>query len=181
MKRVAMVFIFVGLCAVTGSGQRSARRPAPAPPPGRMDAAEQAYRQLRELEIPKTTDNQKSLMLDAYRKPSKDDLEILKPSSTLAERYADFVRHGKRGIIKLSAYEKCSKNGEVVSADEECVKYKIPGGGTSYSFRYETYRIPRLSDLTLQNAVLKSHGLLQQGIMVDLGNVPIEPIELSDE
>ena len=179
MKSVVAFVLFVILLAGTGTGQRSPRPAAPRPPTGSVDAAERAYRQLRELEIRQTTDAQNAVLLEPYRRPSKEELEIMRPTHDLAAKYSEFLRNENSGITKLSAFEKCAKNGEVVSADEDCLKYKIPGGGTAYSFRYGTYRIQRLADLILQNAVLKSDGLLQQGIMVDLGKVPIENVSLS--
>jgi hypothetical protein len=181
MKSVLVFVLLSGLFSDVVIGQRSGRRTPSPPSPGSVDAAERAYRQLRDLEIKQTTDAQNALLLEPYRKPSKDELEILKPTSSLVAKYAEFLRNENSGIVKLSAFEKCSKNGEVVSADEDCVKYKIPGGGTSFSFRYGAYRIQRLADLILQNAVLKSDGLLQQGIMVDLGKKPIESVDLSTE
>lgn len=176
MKHCVVLVVFILVLGAIATGQRSVRRVAPRPATGSIDAAERAYRQLRELEMRQTTDAQSPVLLETYRKPSKEELEILKPAPHLVTRYSEFLRSNNSGITKLSAFEKCAKNGEVVSADEDCVKYKIPGGGTAYSFRYGAYRIHRLADLILQNAVLKSDGLLQQGVMVDLGKVPIEKV-----
>ena len=179
MKSGIAFVLFIVLLGTVVTGQRSTRRAAPRPPTGSIDAAERAYRQLRELEVRQTTDATNPVLLEPYRKPSKEELEILKPTPVVVAKYAEFLRSENTGITKLSAFEKCSKNGEVVSADEDCAKYKIPGGGTAYSFRYGSYRIHRLADLILQNAVLKSDGLLQQGVMVDLGKVPIENVGLT--
>lgn len=180
MHRAVTAVVFIVICAAIGQSQRGSRRGTPAPPPtGSVDAAERAFRQLHELDVPNTTDAQNARNLEAYRKPSKEDLEVLKPAQELVSKYADFLRQKNSGILKLNAYEKCSKNGEIVSADEDCLKYKIPGGGTAYSFRYDAYRIRRLSDIILQNGILKTDGILQQGIMVDLGKVAIETIGLS--
>ena len=180
MQHAAVVLFFIGVLAVIGDAQRNTRRTPPAPPPtGSVDAAEKAYRQLRELEVRSSTDQGNPRLSEAYRKPSKEDLEVLSPTPELIFKYSDFLRQKNSGIVKLNAYEKCSRNGELVSADEDCIKYKIPGGGTAYSFRYESYRIQRLSDIILQNSVLKTDGILQQGIMVDLGKLPIEGVGLS--
>ena len=181
MRRAITVLVFIVICAVMGVGQRSQRRTAPAPAPtGSVDAAEKAFRELKALEVLTTTDaKDASRNLEAYRRPSKADVDVLKPPNEIVSKYGEFLRHKNTGIIKLNAYEKCAKNGEVISADEDCLKYKIPGGGTAYSFRYDAYRIRRLSDIILQNSVLKTDGLLQQGLMVDLGKVAIEEIGLS--
>ena len=81
-------------------------------------------------------------------------------------------------MLKLNANVRCAENPVVVSADEDCIKYNIPGGGTAFSFRYRSYRIPRLSDLALQRDVLRADGVLQLGIIVDLGDIPIEDVTI---
>ena len=54
----------------------------------------------------------------------------------------------------------------------------MPGGGTAYSFRTESYRLPRLADVILFNGVFKTGGVLQQVVMVELGDAAIEDVTL---
>ncbi|MBV9214643.1 MAG: hypothetical protein JO053_00585 [Acidobacteria bacterium] len=156
-----------------------------AGPPARVVGAEnlptdkkeqEALRDLHDLDILRTRDKDLAGMQEIYAKPSKDNIAILAPSVESASPYAKFLKQKDTGMIKLNANEHCSQNAEVVSGDGTCAKYKIPGGGTAFSFRYGSYRILRLSDLILKKDVFKTDGVLQQGIMADLGDVPIESI-----
>jgi hypothetical protein len=52
----------------------------------------------------------------------------------------------------------------------------MPGAGTAYSFRTESHRIPHLADLVLSKNVLKSDGVMQRGLLVNLGDIPLEDI-----
>ncbi len=115
---------------------------------------------------------------DLYRKPTARETAIIAPSTKLTDIYADFLSQKRTGIVKLNADSQCSENTEIVSAADECSRYKIPGAGTSYSFRFESYRIPRLADLVLENDILRIDGIYQEGIMANLGDVPIESITL---
>ena len=84
---------------------------------------------------------------DLYRKPTARETAILAPSKKLNDIYADLLSQKRTGIVKLNTDSQCSENTEVVTAAAECSRYNIPGAGTSYSFRFDSYRIPRLADL----------------------------------
>ena len=113
-----------------------------------------------------------------YRKPTQKETAILIPSTILAESFAGFLSQTHTGIVKLNGDGRCADNTEVVSVAEGCFHYKIPGAGTSFSFRFGSYRIPRLADLILENGILKIDGIYQQGVMVNLGDVPVDEITL---
>jgi hypothetical protein len=78
----------------------------------------------------------------------------------------------------LNGDSSCSQSPGIVVAKENCLPYKLPGAGTAYSFRFESYRLPHLADLILSSNILKTDGILQQGLMVNLGNVPLEEVTL---
>lgn len=113
-----------------------------------------------------------------YRKPNKEEIQILAPSPSLLDKYAIFLRQPDVGIIKLNGDKSCIENSEIVVAKEPCLAYTFPGAGTAYSFRVESYRLPRLADLILSKGILKTDGVLQQGIMVNLGNIPLQDVTL---
>lgn len=192
MKHLIAIF---GLILLGASGI-NAQTSAPTPPPRvvrGINAAEQMnsrssrdadarFQGLQNLSIPRTkVDTNGNLLSEniqsIYRKPDKEQTKILAPARHLVERYADFLRQSDTGIIKLSADMRCVENaGVVVAASENCLQYKMPGAGTAFSFRIESYRIPRLADLVLAKDVLKTDGILQHGIMVHLGDIPLEEI-----
>jgi hypothetical protein len=146
--------------------------------------AERRLRQLRGLEIKRTkeaADELEANVPHVYRRATKEETAPLTPPAAYFERYAEFLRKPGTGIITLNADETCSLDSEVVSASPGCAKYQFPGGGTSFSFRYLSYRIPRLSDITLQKNILKTDAVAQQGILVNLGDTPIEEIGLDSK
>ena len=115
---------------------------------------------------------------ELYRKPNKDEMKELTPSQALTDQYQSFLKLPNTGIFKLSADPSCATNEKVIVATENCLSKAIPGGGTAYSFRKKSHQMLHLADLTLENDIIKSDGLLQQGILVNLGNVDLENITL---
>lgn len=192
MKHLIVIF---GLILLGASGI-NAQTSAPTPPPRvvrSISNAEQMnnrvsrdsdarFRQMQDLGVPRRrTDSNGNVLSEniqsIYRKPDKEQTKILAPARHLVELYADFLRQSDTGIIKLNADTRCGDNpGVVVAASENCLQYKMPGAGTAFSFRVESYRIPRLADLVLAKDVLKTDGILQHGIMVHLGDIPLEDI-----
>lgn len=111
-----------------------------------------------------------------YRKPTKKELKTVEPSRVLLSKYAGFLRQPETGLTKLIADKGCADNTKVVSVSEECLKYSMPGSGSSFSFRTENYRIPRLADITYTDQSFQSSGVLLQALFVDLGDIPLEQI-----
>ncbi len=142
------------------------------------------FDQLRSLEIQRKKEELpinnplNELRRVIYRKPSKEEIQIFAPSPSLLEKYAFFLRQPDVGIIKLNSDSSCVENSEIVTAKETCLQYAIPGAGTAYSFRFKNYRLSRLADLILSKGILKTDGVLQQGIMVNLGDVSLQDITL---
>lgn len=191
MRHLAIIFSLILLSAGGINAQIAA--PTPRPIVRSSSTAEQInaarasrdtdarFRQMQDLEIRRTRTSLNGTVLSEniqsiYRKPSKEELRILLPAQHLLERYADFLRQPNTGIFKLNADVRCSENSGVIAATENCLQYKMPGAGTAFSFRVESYRIPRLADLVLAKDVLKTDGILQHGIMVNLGDVPLENV-----
>lgn len=97
------------------------------------------------------------------------------------EKYEAFLKQPNTGILKLSGESSCISDGELVVATERCLALSMPGSGTSYSFRFESYRIPRLADLVLYKGMFGADGTLQQFTLVMLGSVDIEKVDLETE
>ncbi len=116
-----------------------------------------------------------------YRKPTRDEAEILETDPEDLTRYASFLKTGKSGIVKLFQDTGCSDYSIIVDASEECLRFSMPGAGASFSFRTGNYRIWRLSDLTYFGEEFQSLGVLLHGIIVNIGDVPIENVTLKTE
>jgi len=113
-----------------------------------------------------------------YRKPTERELEAIAPPPGIANRYHDFLKNPNTGIFRLATDSGCSENSKVVSATDNCLKYTMPGAGNSFSFRTESYRLRELADLNFSNNVFDISGLMMNGILVNLGDLPIENITL---
>ncbi len=135
---------------------------------------------LHSLEIPVTAPKSGNIMSEEiqslYRKPNKKSLANLLPSETLLAKYENFLKQPNTGIFKLSADSSCATNANVIRATENCLLKTIPGAGTAFSFRVNSHRILHLADLILENNVIKTDGILQQGLMVKLGNIELENV-----
>jgi hypothetical protein len=120
----------------------------------------------------------KSNVEPLYRKPTGRELKAVEPRRELFDRYADFLRQPDTGLTKLIDDKGCAENTKIVVATDECLKYTMPGAGSSFSFRTQNYRLARLADLTFTNKSFQASGVLLHGIFVNLGNVPLEEITL---
>ncbi|HVE58325.1 MAG TPA: hypothetical protein VNB22_15950 [Pyrinomonadaceae bacterium] len=113
-----------------------------------------------------------------YRKPTRKELKAIEPRRALFDEYAGFLRQPKTGLTKLIDDKGCAENTKVVVATDNCLKYTMPGAGSSFSFRTQTYRIPRLADLTFTDKSFQAAGVLLHGIFANIGNVPLEEVSL---
>lgn len=113
-----------------------------------------------------------------YRKPTKKELKAVEPRRELFAKFAKFLRQPKTGLTKLIDDKGCAENTKVVVATDNCLQYTMPGAGSSFSFRTENYRIPRLADLTFTDKSFQAGGILLHGIFVNIGDVPLEEVNL---
>jgi len=113
-----------------------------------------------------------------YRKPSKKELKAIEPGRELFDKYAEFLRQPNTGLTKLIDDKGCAENTKVIVATDNCLKYTMPGAGSSFSFRTQTYRIPRLADVTFTDKSFQALGALLHGFFVNIGNVPLEEVNL---
>jgi hypothetical protein len=113
-----------------------------------------------------------------YRKPGRDETEVLAVAEAILGKYASFLRSPDAGVVKLNGDASCLSNSEIIIATENCSRYRFPGAGVAYSFRIEGYRMPRLADLILFNGAFRSDGVLQHVAMVELGDRPVDDVTL---
>ena len=113
-----------------------------------------------------------------YREPTKDELAAIAPNTSFSRLYSTFLNEPHTGLFRLVADAKCGEEATLVSARNECLKFTMPGGGSSYSFRTGNYRLGRLADLTFSSNAFHTSGILTHGILVKLGEVPIESVTM---
>ena len=113
-----------------------------------------------------------------YRKPTDKELKAVEPSRESLAKFAEFLRQPKTGLTKLIDDKGCADNTRIVVATDNCLKYTMPGAGSSFSFRTGSYRIARLADLIYTNKSFQAAGVLLHGIFVNLGNVPLGEVTL---
>ncbi len=113
-----------------------------------------------------------------YRKATKVELETIAPNPQLFQKYGAFLKQSDTGLTKLAADAGCAESTKVVVATEDCMKYTMPGAGFSYSFRIDNYRIPRLADILFTNNSFQASGILLHGIFVNIGDVPLDKVNL---
>lgn len=191
MKNFVLIFCLIIIGCVSVKAQQSTPTPQSTP-----NQREETLRQIRQQQIvnqsfnrlramnseisgrrnfpPATFQNIKEL----YRKPTKKELEILAPSEEDARKYAGFLRMPNTGLTKLAADKGCAKSTTVIVATADCLAYTMPGAGSSYSFRARNYRIPRLADVTFTENSFQATGIRLHGIFVNIGDVPLEQINL---
>jgi hypothetical protein len=167
----------------------------PTPPPRAMvdpvDRYEQTIRRnqefLRRLEALRNIDsvnrgvNPSSQILlqdiqPIYRKLTRDESKMLAPDDDDVKKFSEFLKQSNTGITKLAPDFDCADATDVIVASPYCMKYTMPGAGTSFSFRVNNYRIRRLADLTFTENSFQSTGVLIHGILVNIGDIPLEQV-----
>lgn len=113
-----------------------------------------------------------------YRSSTKEERASVAPVDADLQKYAEFLDKGDTGLTKLVIDRGCDKGIEVLVSTEYCLKYTMPGSGSSFSFRKGDYSNSRFADLTFSQNRFHSKGLLIQGIFGDIGDIPLENVNL---
>ena len=111
-----------------------------------------------------------------YRKPSGKELKAVAPDPKFEQEYESVLRAPNTGIFRLLPDAGCAVNTKVISAKEDCIKYSMPGAGSSFSFRTGNYRIRHLADITYEGGELHVTGVFMHGFIADIGDVPLESV-----
>ena len=109
--------------------------------------------------------------------PSKKVLEAVAPNAELKKEHSAFLKNRGTGITRLISEKGCGANARVLSVEEHCLKFgKIPGFGSSFSFRQKRYVLGRFADVVYKNGLLHAYGNRTIGFFVDLGGIEIDAI-----
>ena len=192
MKYLAILFtILVSASFTTVSAIQTSQTPAPidvGKPPTtsniygtpdyelskrRVLPTEESLRQAREnkLYITKYVD-------PIYRDPTEAELRSVAVDPAVRSLFAAFLSQPHSGIFKITPDLGCDDPMTTGPTSAECSQFPLPGAGNSFSFRLPNYRMRSLADLTFSGAKFYATGALTQGILVKLGDVPIEGVGL---
>lgn len=108
------------------------------------------------------------------KKASKAQKKLLQPNKEDLAKYSQFLLQPKTGMFRLLPDPGCEDNPLVLKVDEAC-RNVIPES-SFYSFREEEHTSDILSDIRLKNNFFISDGIYSQGILVKLGDLPVETI-----
>lgn len=191
MKVTAYFFLIL-----FGSSTAWAFQNAPAPIPSSTPDPQEATRRIRQYERDsqrfetlrdggKAISNERKRSITRneieplYRTATRKELATVSPNPNDFDRYRDLLKKSGTGLTRLMNDAGCDGGTNVVVVTDECLKYSMPGGGTSYSFRTDGYRIRRLADLTFSEGLLGGKGVLNHSILVSLGNIELENVTLN--
>lgn len=113
-----------------------------------------------------------------YRKPNAEELKLLEPDAQDLQTYSKFLSHKNAGLTKLIVDKGCDKGSDVVVSTSHCLKYAMPGAGAAFSFRAGNYQNKNLADLNFTGELFETPGVLKHGILVNIGDIPLEKINL---
>lgn len=186
------LFLILGLISGSFTAVSAQRTPAPTPIVessqrqqglDRQADINQRSQELRMNEnFPVKNDAEAKIFRDniqpIYREPTKEELKIVAPDAEVAKLFSEFLRQKNTGLIRLIPEKNCGETLNVVNTAPECAKYTMPGGGASFSFRTENYRIRHLGDLNYTGKNFRAFGTLAHGIFVNLGDISLDKIDL---
>ena len=118
------------------------------------------------------------LLEEIYRNPTDEELATIAPSSEDTDRFAEFLRQPNTGLFKLVSDKGCFSDSKIVVIKPECQQYTVPGAGSAYSFRVNTYRVPSVADLVYKENKFTGGETLTQEIFVEIGDVPLDTVNL---
>jgi hypothetical protein len=98
---------------------------------------------------------------------------ILAPNEADTAKYKDFLQQKDTGLFRLFPDFDCQEK-NLVRVSGNCAD--IVPGSWSYSFRRKDYSYENFFDISLKDGNLISEGFLSQGILVRLGDVPLDAI-----
>ncbi|MCB1023166.1 MAG: hypothetical protein KDB79_02170 [Acidobacteria bacterium] len=173
------IFVLLLFGAITGQDdiQTSSGRQLPTTP-----------EQARERDFESRLRNMNRLM---NQKPERSRTKIKKlskeerkrfedatsPSEELIKKYKEFLRQSNTGIFRLIPNFGCQSEA-VIKLDGDCAGF-VPDAW-AYSFRAEDYSGEELHDISYIKNRIVSNSLLNQGILVDIGNADPAAVALDE-
>jgi hypothetical protein len=184
VKRKTFWLPLIVIFAAVVNLQSQILRPASDPEQQRREAERKAeaerelrMRNMREFDTTMKAMNRPDRSVPASPTIDKETSERIRLARRVDaadySRYSEFLKAEKAGLVKLFPdYDCVEKN--VVRVDGNCKDFVF--ASSSFSFRTGGYAHPYYSDLGFNNDEIFSNAFFSQGIIVSLGDVPIEEI-----
>lgn len=112
-----------------------------------------------------------------YEANMKKAKKYVAPNSEYQIKYKSFLNSSFTGIVKLLPEKSCVSNEK--NPIQQCPNNFIYGNGRFFSFRWKDYVIDKWADLENLNGFFVSNGTDNQGILVNLGDVNLESLNLT--
>jgi hypothetical protein len=112
-------------------------------------------------------------------KLSKEEKRRLSPSEQDKERFAEFLKQPKTGIVRLLPGDGCDESSGIVNASGPCAAHtiaKVMGGGAYYSFRVKSHQAEPWSDIRFADSSFRVGGKYRQALLSSLGDVPLDNV-----
>ncbi len=106
------------------------------------------------------------------------------PKSDVRSKFESFLKLSNTGISRLlppavCQFDSSEKSLKLEKIIERCPNSFIPGGARYFSFRKKDYVPQAWADIGFSDKWLFSFGIFNQGILVNLGDIPIDEVALS--
>lgn len=113
----------------------------------------------------------------------KKALKSIRPSDALSARYAAFLKLPGTGIVKILTEKACTyvEDEKFDNTIKRCPSDFIRGGGQYFSFRQKDFTKSSWADIGFKGDWIFSLGIFNQGILVNLGDAPLENLSLTDK
>jgi hypothetical protein len=197
MKSKLIVLAVLFLSAICAYGQDSSRSPYPRNPTNQQETQriiyenarrENQFERIRRIAATNAARNNSSTVTvsTSSSELTEKAKKYLKTDAAFQDQYKSFLGFPKTGIVNLLPEKACTEieSKPKIKFDkliERCPFIFIPGGGGFFSFRQKDYVNYPLADIGFKDNLIFSLGSLNQGILVDLGDVNIEDISLTSK
>ena len=116
------------------------------------------------------------VVIPSETKISREDRRKLAVTADEAAEYSNVLSLPDTGIFRLVPDPGCFDNPRIVKADPKCLE-AVPMGAF-YSFRRREHAPEIFADLRVERGMLITDPILAQGLITDLGDVPVESVTL---
>ncbi len=188
MKQIYWIFLIVCVFSFTAKSQN----PGSSAEQRRQEQLDrqrierdlqQRMRNLRNISREAARTWQKALIIARREKPSPETKEqraiikeTLSPHPDDSTKYKTFLKQSNTGLFRLFPDFDCQPKKLIVRVDGDCAN-QIPGTW-SYSFRQKNYSNDTFFDIRLKDENLIAGSFLSQGILAQLGDIPLEDVSL---
>lgn len=108
------------------------------------------------------------------------DKQAIAVDEDLRKKYADLLKRGRGGLVRLHNADACTPNNLIVSAVGGCPNYVV-GKATGFSFRTSEYVSTIFSDVFFKGTSLSANGAYTIGIFANLGKADLVALDLRSE